>query len=402
MAGYGRALRVVVNGLVLLGLLLSGLPVSQVAATSVPGSGVTAEDSASSWGPRPADPSLNPSSPDYLSPAASGIEPDLADWRLDHFLASLDRPIGWGSVTRKATRSASTSRNEGASQARPFTPRALPVTFTFNEDASLLDPTWSHESAEVLRDVAATEGSDLNDPSSARPLSLSPASPTSEPKLGSASADWRPGGPDQTASYATIPMRSSTIFFDTFNPINPGWEFGTVDPGEKELSDFVNVNTDEDHDNDSRSLFITEQVGLTKSTSWATITLTVPSDLSDLYLSFWNREAPGYTIGHCSAEVDGNTCSCDVDSATWDQKTYSIPTSAAADGSVVIKFEVPSQMLVHGVLFDEVKLYTSDTLQEPLPLDQTLSKGECPLTACSIEAQNFVADPINTYSGNYN
>jgi YD repeat-containing protein len=34
--------------------------------------------------------------------------------------------------------------------------------------------------------------------------------------------------------------------------------------------------------------------------------------------------------------------------------------------------------------------------------DSTLSKGECPFSACSIEAQHLAGDPINTFSGNYN
>lgn len=103
----------------------------------------------------------------------------------------------------------------------------------------------------------------------------------------------------QTTPYELIPTRSTTLFFDTFNPIDPRWEFGTTNTGHP-ASDFVYVHTTVGHD-DTYSLFITEQiVFIDTGTSWATITLSVPPDLSDLHLSFWRRRADWwlYNNGH--------------------------------------------------------------------------------------------------------
>ncbi len=124
MARYSRALRVVVNGLALVSLLLTSLPVSQVAAAPASASSTTAEDQISDLDRSPAELSLRHSSPRVSLPSVSPMDADLAGWQFDLSLASLDRPIVWDRIASQAAKRASTSRNEGASQARTFTPRA--------------------------------------------------------------------------------------------------------------------------------------------------------------------------------------------------------------------------------------------------------------------------------------
>lgn len=125
MAGYRRALRIVVNGLALLSLLLSSLPVLQVAAAPPPGSGASAKNNLSLRDWRSAYSSLRPSSAGSSPSSASGIESDLAGWRVNHLLAGLSRPIGWGEIASRTAGEMSISSEEDV---RSFMPLALPVT----------------------------------------------------------------------------------------------------------------------------------------------------------------------------------------------------------------------------------------------------------------------------------
>jgi RHS repeat-associated protein len=50
---------------------------------------------------------------------------------------------------------------------------------------------------------------------------------------------------------------------------------------------------------------------------------------------------------------------------------------------------------------DEVNLINCIGCDDPIPPDMTFSKGECPICG-NAEKQNYIGDPINTYTGNFN
>jgi hypothetical protein len=148
---------------------------------------------------------------------------------------------------------------------------------------------------------------------------------------------------------------TSIFLFDTFNPMNPNWEIYTSDPGGN-ASDYVHVYTADGHD-DSYSLFITEQVGHYSYTSGARITLTVPSGVSPLTLSYWYRRVDS-RYGYFRVKVDGQVVQSGTGSTSWQQRTLDI-SGYATDGEVTLTFEVPKKAgYRHALIFDEITVST--------------------------------------------
>lgn len=125
MARYRRALRGVVNGWVGLSLLFGGLPAPQLAVPATPEVGT-------------ADLDVLSDSSDYPLRAVRAVpgQTDEAAQRPDLLPPSGSHLLRTGPVARAATGAS----GDGAGQARPFVPRALPVTLP--GVARLVLPAW--------------------------------------------------------------------------------------------------------------------------------------------------------------------------------------------------------------------------------------------------------------------
>lgn len=157
-------------------------------------------------------------------------------------------------------------------------------------------------------------------------------------------------GPCQVFLPLAMKNWTSVFLFDTFNPINPDWDFYTGTGCN--LSEHVHVDTTNGHD-DTYSLFITEQVGLNTCTSGTRITLSVPPGISPLTLAYWyRRDDPTY--GKFRVRADDHVISSGWASSSWQRNTLDI-SAYAADGQVTLAFEVPNTLgNRHALLFDEI------------------------------------------------
>ncbi len=183
MAGYHRALRIVVNGLALLSLMLNGLPVLQVVAAPPPESGAIANDNLSLRDWRSAYSSLRPSSTGSRPSSASGIESDLPTWQVTATstptpTTSVQPPFSWGKINLEwEVKPLDTSSLVWVDAGNDFNP-GEELVVNLSPDIQAMDGAplppyeWRIQAAAVSEDAVFSDSGQLQGPSTSHTVIL--------------------------------------------------------------------------------------------------------------------------------------------------------------------------------------------------------------------------------------